>query len=238
VLGGKQVKNVKINLSRMSRVGTSLLAVIGALSLAPFAKASIVDTTNDVTYELTSTFTPRAGNIYDVFLAVDTSLFNQGPGFLTSVALHFNASPTSVTLEQAPGGLSDWGALVSGTVNSSGCHSSGAGFDCFPYIGTDSLTSVPHSSILVFEFAVTLPGSTALSTANGVDDIKAEYNTARDGSGTNLGITSQGITIDACVGSACGTIRNAPTTPEPGTMVMLISGLGLLGVGAFRKVRS
>ena len=222
-----------INLACMSRVGTSLLAVIGAFNLAPFAKASTIDTTNHVTYELTSTFTPVTDNTYNVFLAIDASAFSQGSGFLTSVALQFN-NPTSVTLQAAPGGLADWSAEMAGGLDSSGCNGNG-NFECFEYLGSDNATAVPSASLFVFRFAVTLPGTTALSATN---DIKAEYNTARNASGRNLGITSQAATIDSCIGNTCGTINPLATTPEPGTIVMMMSGLGLLGVGTFRKPRN
>jgi hypothetical protein len=227
---------MNINISRMSRVGTlSLLTVAGALSFAQFANASTIDTTNHVTYELSSTFTPVSDNTYNVFLAIDTSAFSQGPGFLTALALQFN-NPTSVTLLNAPGGVGDWSVDQPGGLNANGCNGSG-NFDCFAFTGSDNATAVPSASLFVFRFAVTLPTGTALSASN---DIKAEYNAAKDGSGHNLGITSQAATIDSCIGGGCGTINPLGTnpTPEPGTIVMMISGLGLLGIGTFRKVRS
>ena len=201
-----------------------------------YADATIIDTTLNVRYELTSTFTPVSGNTYDVFLAIDASLFNQGPGFLTAVALQFN-NPTSVTLLQAPGGVSDWSVDIPGGLNANGCNGNG-NLDCFQFLHTgpapDNATAVPHASLLSFEFAVTLPGTTALSASN---DVKAEYNAARDGSGHNLGITSQAIPIDQCSGSTCGSINPTSVVPEPGTTLLMVAGLGLLGIGSFRKVR-
>ena len=86
-------------------------------------------------------------------------------------------------------------------------------------------------------FAVTLPGTTALIATN---DIKAVYDLNRDGSGQGvLGQTSHALNIDSCTAGGCGQINpNDPNTPEPGTMVMMLSGMGLVGIGAFRKLRS
>jgi len=212
---------------------SSLIAIAGALAFTQFANATVIDTSLNVRYELTSTFTPVTDNTYDVFLAIDTSLFNGGAGFLTAVALQFN-NPTSVTLLAAPGGVSDWSAEIPGGLDSSGCNGNG-NFECFQFKGTDNATSVPHSSLFVFEFAVTLPGTTALSANN---DIKADYNASKDNTGKNLGITSMTEPIDVCSGNTCGSINPLGGVPEPSTILMAISGLGLVALGSLRKIRS
>jgi hypothetical protein len=62
--------------------------------------------------------------------------------------------------------------------------------------GGSAAVGVPQTGLLTFEFAVTLPGTTALSAVN---DVRAEYNSALPPiQGGNLGITSQAITIDRC----------------------------------------
>jgi hypothetical protein len=227
--------NMKFDFRRIAGVKTSsLLAIAGALAFTQFANATVIDTSLNVRYELTSTFTPAAGtNTYDVFLAIDTSLFNGGAGFLTAVALQFN-NPTSVTLKSAPGGVSDWSAEIPGGLDSGGCNGNG-NFECFQFKGTDNATSVPHSSLFVFDFAVTLPGTTALSASN---DIKADYNASKDNTGKNLGITSMTEPIDMCSGNTCGSINPLGGVPEPSTILMAISGLALLGLGSLRKIRS
>jgi hypothetical protein len=230
--------NMKFDFRGIAGVKTSsLFAIAGALAFTQFANATVIDTSLNVRYELTSTFTPVTDNTYDVFLAIDTSLFNGGAGFLTAVALQFN-SPTSVTLLLAPGGVSDWSTEIVGGLNSGGCNGTG-NFECFQFLdnggSTDNATAVPHSSLYVFEFAVTLPGTTALSASN---DIKAAYNAARDNSGKNLGLTSMGETIDVCSGNSCGSINPLGGVPEPSTILMAISGLALLGLGSLRKIRS
>jgi hypothetical protein len=173
-----------------------------------------------------------------VFLALDATAFSQGNGFLVALALQFQQG-AGVALLQAPGGVSDWTGIAGGIGNSGpGCDGNG-NFECFQFAhsGTapDNATKVPAPSIYDFEFAVTLPAGTQLSSSN---DIKALYNTARDGSGNKLGdITSQTINIDSCTGNGCGSINPNGTVPEPGTMVTMLSGFGLLGVGAFRRIR-
>ncbi len=210
-----------------------VLALAGAAVFSQFANASIIDTSVNVTYELTSTFTPVTGNTYDVFLALDATHFSQAPGFLIAVALQFQNNAT-VSLISAPGGTADW-SFVAGGTNSGGCDGNG-NFECFKYVGSDNASAVPAASLYDFEFAVTLPGTTALIAAN---DIKAVYKTNRDGSGQLLGQTSQTASIDSCTGNGCGQINPlGSNTPEPGTMMMMLSGMGLLGVGAFRKFRS
>jgi hypothetical protein len=221
----------------IARIKTSLLiAIAGSLTFTHFANAIIIDSTNNVRYELSSTFTPVSDHTYDVFLAIDTSAFNHGPGFLTSVALQFD-NPTLVTLEKAPGAVSDW-SFTAGGINSGGCDGTG-NFECFQFTNTtgSAAVGVPQTGLFTFEFAVTLPDGTALSAVN---DIKAEYNSALPPTqGGNLGITSQAITIDHCTIGYCGgiVIETGDPTPEPSTVLMAIAGFGLLGIGSLQKIR-
>jgi hypothetical protein len=235
-------ENMKFNFRRIAGVKTSsLLAIAGALALTQFANANtLTDTSNNVTYDLTSTFTAVTDNTYDVFLAVDASKFNANgitTGFLNAVALQFQ-TPSTVTLINAPGGTSDWSS-VPGGLSSNGCQGSG-NFECWAFSdnggASDNATKVPSASLLVFEFSVQLPVGTSLSAAN---HIKTLFTTTRDGNGNQLGdLVSQDVITDQCSGASCGTVITLGSTPEPSTILMAISGLGLLGLGSLRKIRS
>jgi hypothetical protein len=239
---------MNFNISSVRRTMPLLLALAGTAVFSQFATASYLDTTDNVTYELSSTFTPVGGD-YHVFLALDATNFSAGNGFLVAVALQVQSQATAVTLVQAPGGVGDWTTGQHGGISNSGgsdgCSNNNANFECFQFAhvgqSPDNATQVRATGIYLFEFAVTLPAGTALNGSSSVNDIKASYNTQRDANGTKLGdITSPGgLAIDSCVGGGCGTINpNGPNTPEPGTMVMMLSGMGLVGIGAFRKLRS
>jgi|GEM_PF-3062916 len=195
--------------------GSLLLLVLG---FASSAKAgSVTDTTLNVTYTATSTFVPGPGNVYDVFLTVDATGFSAGSGFLTAVAMQFKTGSdvsTSVTLLMAPGGTGAWSLEIPGGLNASGCNSLGlsSGDVCFQNVSAND--PVPAGGTYTFEFAVTMPGTDAL-TAN--SDIKIDFNkTLANLNKNNLGLTSMGIGIGG-------------PTPEPASLLLL--GTGLLTMG-------
>lgn len=189
-----------------------------ALLLGQFAIAdTITDTSLNVSYTATSTFTPVTDNTYDVFLNVDPTGFSAGTGFFTAIAMQFKTGPdvsNSVTLVSAPGGVADWSLEMPGGVDAGGCNSKGAssGFVCFQDVSAN--TVVPGGPYN-FEFAVTMPGSDALTAAS---DIRAAYNTLMNNDGKNLGLTSMGITIQTS------------TVPEPSARWYTLGGAGLLAV--------
>jgi hypothetical protein len=207
--------------SRKGYLLGTLMGLICLVVLTPSAKAgSITDSTLDVTYTATSTFTPVSGNTYDVFLTIDATSFSAGTGFLTAVEMAFKTGSdvsTGVTLVSAPGGPSAWSLEMPGGLNSGGCDGSGtsSGDVCFQNLTANKpVPGGPYN----FEFAVTMPGSDALTA---ISDIKAAYNTAADNSGKNLGLTSMPITIDAV------------TVAEPISLSLV--GGGLLALGLLRK---
>ena len=155
-----------------------------------------------------------------MFLYVDPTSFSAGTGFLTAIEMAFKTGSdvsTSVTLVAAPGGSSAWSLEMPGGANSGGCDGNGAASGDVCFQNLTASTAVPGGPYN-FEFAVTMPGSDALTATS---DIKAVYNTAMDNSGKNLGITSMGITIQASA------------VPEPVTLSLV--GGGLLALGLLRK---
>ena len=160
----------------MSRLGffapLPLLALM--LNQAPLSADTITDTALGVSYTATSTFTPVTDNTYDVFLTVDPTGFSAGSGFLTAVSLAYKTGSdiaTSVSLLAAPGGVGAWSPEMPGGLNAKGCNGNGASSGDVCFQNVSSTTTVPGGPYM-FEFAVTLPDSDALTATS---DIKAAF---------------------------------------------------------------
>lgn len=197
---------------------TLWLCLVSAFALAQVAAAdTVTDTVVDVDYTATSTFLAGPGNVYDVFLNVDPTAFSGVSGFLTAVDMQFKTGSdisTSVTLLAAPGGVSDWSSEVVGGVDAKGCNGMGGsgGFVCFQDVS--ATTTVPGGPYN-FEFAVTMPGTDALTASS---DIRIDYNkTLVNSQQDNIHLTSMGITIQPS------------TVPEPNALWFCL-GAGLFAV--------
>jgi hypothetical protein len=196
----------------------AMLALAGSLIFGalPAHALLIVDgSTYQMTYSTTAT-----PNEYLVTLIVDTSAYSGGGVFLDSVAIKVSDSIASADLLQAPGGTGEW-SLKAGGLNANGCSLSGNGFVCADGKANDGKgVAVPYAEEYEFLFDLNTGGS-PLGTAAADNDIKARY---VDSQGQKVGsLVSQGVDMT--------------TVPEPGTLLLLSSGLAGLGGLAWRRNR-
>ena len=212
----------------------SSLCLFSAVS-STLAKAdTIVDSALGATY--TTTFSQVGTNSFDVFLLVDTTTPSGSlttADFLNAVSLKLNSQSstyTSVTLEsvlQAPftpgtpvTSFTTPQTAMSGGLNANGCDGSGDGFFC----NEANISTGAHvkgtNDIYLFEWVVDTTAGNGLTDGQGYS-LKVGYVNV---DGRNVGITSMDGTLTPAT----------PGVPEPGTFVMI--GTGLLGfAGTIRK---
>ncbi|MGI9102079.1 MAG: PEP-CTERM sorting domain-containing protein [Terriglobales bacterium] len=201
-------------------VGLLLLSSVVAVLPASADLLSGCDTCQGATYLLqynpNNTTTSGSDHIYDVFLTIDTSLYNGGGTYLNSVAIKIANSDDFAlsSLLAAPGGIGAW-SLQDGGLNANGCSGSGSGFIC----AQDGQTApVPHVGSYTWEFHYAT--TSALLTGTLAASIKAQY---VDANGKKVGaLVSEGITLQE--------------TPEPASMLLIAAGaFGLFGILKLRK---
>jgi PEP-CTERM motif-containing protein len=194
------------------------LAVTGSLIFGalPAHALLIVDgSTYQMTYRTTAT-----PNEFLATLIVDTGAYSGGGVFLDAVAIKFASSLASVQLLDAPGGTADW-LLNTGGLNAKGCSLKGDGFICADGQANDGNgVPVPYPDKYEFLFDVKTGGA-PLGTAAADNDVKAYY------------VNNQGQKIGSLVSQGV----DMTTVPEPGTLLLLGSGLVGLGGVAWRRRR-
>jgi PEP-CTERM motif len=195
------------------RVMSVAVAAISLLALVDSARADPIgpdcDTCQGSIYTLLN-LGEVATDTFRIELLVDTSGYNGGGDFLDTVAVKVSSQTTAVTTVDAPGGFAAWPAQDGG-LNANGCDGAGSGFVC----AQDAQTASVPNGTYAWIFDITIPSGT-LFTGNLESTVKARY---VDAAGNKVGdLVSEGITLQVI--------------PEPGTVLLL--GSGLAGLGLFR----
>jgi PEP-CTERM motif len=167
---------------------------------------------------------------FKIDLRINTAGYTGGGLFIDSVAIKvsnaLSGTPSTSLLgffiNGAPSAaISDW-AVQAGGLNANGCDGSGSGFEC----AHDSTHSAPvPGATYDWIFDVKIPAGTLFTGANQAS-IKARYINANN---EKVGaLVSEDITLQ--------TGRPPQQVPEPGTILIL--GSGLVGLGFLLRRRS
>ncbi len=149
-----------------------------------------------------------------VRLEGDTANYTDTGTFISEVALKFDGSIIGdIELTGAPAGTTlDYWAYVPGGMNGKGCSGKGGGWGCFSFTETGLVFGADVGGIVSWEFEVDVAEGTLLSGL----EFKVHY---LNSDGSKNGVHGDHVPV-----------------PEPSTLILLLSGTGLLaGAARFRK---
>jgi len=164
---------------------------------------------------LVSTDTDNGTEIWRVRLEGDTANYTETGTFISNVAIKISDSiiGDNLVLTSAPEGttLGDW-TYLSGGLSGNGCNGNGKGWGCFDFTEYELVFGADVGGVVAWGFEVSIDEGTLFN----VGEFKAYYVNS-DGSKNGLGGDYIGV-------------------PEPSTLILLLSSMGLfIGAATLKK---